>query len=108
MENSKHLKQELDSISGQIKLLQLKERELNVKLLRAIESESDIKKGDIVELYKTNYSGQKKMIGEGIFLGMYTSYGEMCYRVAKIKKDGTASKNEWSKYDFSSIQKIAK
>lgn len=106
MKNSDQLKTELEKIQLQIKDLQLKEREVRVKYMRAIEEESEFKQGEKVALYKTDYQGIDRFVDYGIYAGLRTNYGKVEPIALKIKKDGTASKNEHSSYTFSKVKKI--
>lgn len=106
MKNSDQLKAELEKIQVQIKDLQLKEREVRVKYMRAIEEESEFKQGEKVALYKTGYQGIDRFVDYGIYAGFRTKYGWVEPIVFKIKKDGTASKYEHIYYHNFKIKKI--
>ncbi len=62
---------------------------------------SGIAKGDKVTLYKKG-----NMIGTGFFIGHIEKWGSIRCVVAKEKKDGTPSMNDWNNYDFDRIEKI--
>lgn len=109
MKKSEEIKKQISALDNEIKAIQLKIRERRVALLSALEAESPFDLGEKVQLYKGNYNNIPRFIGEGIFAGYVVGrYSDIQPRVFKVKKDGSVSKNEWSKYDFSTIEKIAK
>lgn len=106
MKNSDNLKTELDRIDMQIKDLRLQEREISVQYIQALESESEFVLGEKVALCQTDRQGIDRFVDYGIYAGLTRNYGRIEPRVWKIKKDGTASKNEFPFYYNSKIKKI--
>ena len=106
MKNSIQLKAEIDKIVMQIKDLQLQEREISVQYMRALEYESGFVLGEKVALYETDSQGIDRFVDYGIYAGLTRIHGRIEPRVWKIKKDGTASKNQWSNYQFSKVKKV--
>jgi len=109
MKKSEQIKKQIKDHESELAKIQLKIRGLKVELIAALNSESDFEIGEKVAVLKQTYNNAQIYIGEGFFTGyIFSSFGGPYPRILNVKKDGTASKNEWSKYDFSTIQKIDK
>lgn len=73
------------------------------ELFNALADEAGLVRGDKVTLYKNGNE-----IGAGFFGCFIEKYGRISADVKKAKKDGTASLNCWSTYDFDRIEKAEK
>ena len=98
-----------EGIKSEIKLLEEKSLEISKAIIEqkkllyaALADEAGLTKGDKVNLYK---HGNK--IGTGFFVGYMEKWGRIRCVVAKGKKDGTPSLNDWDDYDFDRIEKAA-
>lgn len=106
MKNSDQLKAELEKIQLQIKDLQIQQSEIRSQYKCALEAESEFVLGEKVALFKTDNQGIDRFVDYGIYAGLKTNYGRVEPIVFKIKKDGTASKNEYLTYFNTKVKKI--
>ena len=108
MKSSVELKAEIAALEAQRDDITSQIRAKNIAYLGALNAESPYKKGEKVRLFReAPYpKPHKKLVGEGIFIAIDFSYGKPFPKFNKVKKDGTASLNVWSKYDFDHIEKI--
>lgn len=88
----KDLEEQRRALDRQIVLAQ---SELN----QALTEEGAFRPGQKVDVYRIG-----TLRGSGIYGEVYTEHGIQKHRVWKVKKDGTASKNQWGPWDFDRVE----